>query len=170
MNIVVLFFAFVDDVAFLFRNVLQFFSYQHRHDKITALFEQAHFLLCNVFEEDVHCPVARQELKLAQHSASAVETVMHLYAAYAAFSEFARESEDLGYEISATWLTKLSCANQHIFEKLFPTFSKYDQTLLYHNFPRLYRAAAKATYHFDENGKIIAGDTSDLDDFKLQLE
>ena len=150
-------------------SVFDYMSYVKTKDNLNDSLHQAHFLLKNMFDEDVHCPIAKQELRTAEKAKTAMEAMLRLYAAYAAFSELARDTEDRGYELNENWLIKLNSANQHLFEKVIPYFTKYDQELLYLNFSRLYSAVARATYHF-ANDTIVPGDSFDLDNFILTKE
>lgn len=158
-----------DKVRAKFLSLVKFLSYVKNKNELNDSLLQAHFLLKNMFDEDVHCPIASQELKMAEKADTVIEAILRLYAAYAAFSELARDVEARGYELNENWLNKLNSANQHLFEKVIPHFSKYDQELLYFNFPRLYSAVARATYHFS-NDVIVPGDTSELDNFVLVKE
>jgi hypothetical protein len=147
-----------------------FWQVTSKKNQIYLEIERNHFLISRLFDEDVFSPVARQELLSACKTTNQTTAVLHLYAAYAALSEFARNCEAAGFELNPQWIERLNSANQHLFERVLAKFSKYDQTLIYHNLPRLYSATSRAIHRTEFSGVVNVGNTDELDAFQLTAE
>jgi hypothetical protein len=161
----------VDKIVFPFlQSKPHFWQVTAKKNQIYLEIERNHFLFSRLFDEDVFSPVARQELLSASKAANQTAAVLHLYSAYAALSEFARNCEAAGFELNAQWIERLNSANQHLFERVLAKFSKYDQTLIYHNLPRLYSATSRAIHRTEFSGVVTVGNTDELDTFQLTAE
>lgn len=126
-------------------------------------------LMERLFDNDVNCSIGRKALSLSRQEDHHFDGVMHLYAAYSALSEWSRDiQENVGYEVNAFWLIQLESANQHIFERIIPYFSKYDQELIYLNFPRIYAATSRSMPKHDPLGFFIVPQIDELSSFKLE--